>query len=109
MSSLNSLYVKKETLKTLYETLEKKGEKGIDLTISISDKGNNYGQNVSAYVSQSKEDRERKKHKFFVGNGNTFWTDGKISVVKREQSNSKAEAGQSPGASTQETDDELPF
>ena len=89
MSSLNSLYIKKETLKTLFETLEKKGEKGIDLTISISDEGNNYGQNISAYISQSKEDRESKKPKFYVGNGNTFWTDGTIKVVKREQSNSE--------------------
>lgn len=89
MSSLNSLYIKKETLKTIYETLEKKGEKGIDLTISISDEGNNYGQNISAYISQSKEDRENKKPKFYVGNGNTFWTDGTIKVVKREQSNAE--------------------
>lgn len=95
MSSLNSLYIKKETLKTIYETLEKKGEKGIDLTISISDEGNNYGQNISAYISQSKEDRENKKPKFYVGNGNTFWTDGTIKVVKREQSNSEASGSQS--------------
>lgn len=103
MSSLNSLYIKKETLKTLYETLEKKGEKGIDLTISISDQGNDYGQNISAYISQSKEDRESKKPRFYVGNGNTFWTDGIIKVVKREQSNSETSDSQP------EANSDLPF
>jgi len=101
MSSLNSLYVKTETFKTLYETLKKKGVEGTELIIAISDRGNKYGKNVSAYVSQSKEDRENKKEKFSVGFGNTFWTDGKISVVKREQSNSEI--------SNNETHDELPF
>ncbi len=104
MSSLNSLYIKKETLKTIYETLEKKGEKGIDLTISISDEGNNYGQNISAYISQSKEDRENKKPRFYVGNGNTFWTDGNITVVKREQSNAET-SGDKPD----ESEGNLPF
>ncbi len=104
MSSLNSLYVKKETLKTLYETLEKKGEKGVDLTISISDEGNNYGQNISAYISQSKEDREGKKPRFYVGNGNTFWTDGTIKVVKREQPNSETS-----GNNLDESNSGLPF
>lgn len=105
MSSLNSLYIKKETLKTIYETLEKKGEKGVDLTISISDQGNNYGQNISAYISQSKEDRESKKPRFYVGNGNTFWTDGTIKVVKLEQSNSET-SGNNPD---KYEDDSLPF
>ena len=87
MSSLNSLYIKKETLKTLFDTLEKKNQKGISLTVSISDEARSFThgqntilQNVSAYVSQSKEEREAKKQKYYVGNGKTFWTDGKISV-----------------------------
>lgn len=109
MSSLNSLYVKTETLETLCETLKKKGEKGIELTIPISDEGNKYGQNVSAYVAQSKEDRESKKERFYIGNGNTFWTDGTIKVVKREQSNAETSASQSTDVPTQEANDELPF
>ncbi len=85
MSSLNSFYIKTEVLKTLFETLEKKGEKGINLTISINDESNQYDQNISGFVSQSKEEREEKKQRFYVGNGKTFWTDGKISVVKKEE------------------------
>jgi hypothetical protein len=33
MSSLNSLYIKTETLRTLFETLDKKNEKGIEITL----------------------------------------------------------------------------
>lgn len=87
MASLNSLYIKTETLKTLYQTLEKKGEAGVEFTISINDELNNYGQNISAYVSQSKEDREAKKKRYYVGNGTCFWTDGKISSKKQLEAN----------------------
>jgi hypothetical protein len=85
MASLNSLYIKKETLKTLLDTLEAKQEKGVELTIALNDELNQYGQNVSAWVSQSKEQREEKKQRFFTGNGKTFWSDGKITVAKEAE------------------------
>lgn len=103
MSSLNSLYIKKETIKLLYDTIEKKGEKGIDLTLSINDEANQYGQNISAYVSQTKEQREAKKDKFYIGNGKTFWTDGKISVIEKKEEVHEAKPIQ------EEEDDNLPF
>lgn len=78
MSTLLDLYIKENTLQTLLDTVRKKGEKGIALTVSVSDESNEYGQNVSAYVSQSKEQREEKKPRFYAGNGKVFWTDGKI-------------------------------
>src|SRR5690606_7807575 len=103
MSSLNSLYIKTETLKTLFQTLEKKGEKGIEITLSINDESNDYDQNISAYVSQSKEDREAKKPKYYVANGKTFWTDGKITVAK------KKEVHNAEPVTSQEAEDNLPF
>ena len=84
MSSLNSLYIKKETLETLLKVVNKKGEKGVELTVSINDEANDYDQNVSAWVSQSKEHREAKKPRFFTGNGRTFWTNGVIQVPKKK-------------------------
>lgn len=84
MASLNDLYIKEETLDILLKTIRKKGEKGISLTLSINDETNQWGQNLSAYVSQSKEDREAKKDRFYVGNGKTFWTDGKIAVAEKK-------------------------
>lgn len=80
MSSLSTIYIKKETLKTVLEVLEKKKENGIAITISISDQENQYNQNVAAFVEQSKDDRTAGKPKFYIGNGRVFWTDGKIST-----------------------------
>jgi hypothetical protein len=82
MASLNTIYIKAEVLKVLADTVAKKGDKGVELTISLSDEANQYGQNVSAYVSQTKEQREAKTPRYYVGNGKTYWTDGKI--TKRE-------------------------
>jgi hypothetical protein len=82
MSSLNSLYLKLSTLKEMVDVLERKQENGIELTISINDTTNNYNQNVSAFVAQTKEQREAKTNKFYVGNGRTVWTDGKITAFE---------------------------
>ena len=61
-----------------------KGKKGVyyNFTISINDETNQYGQNVSAFDSQTKEQREAKKPKNYLGNGQVVWTDG--SCVKAE-------------------------
>jgi aryl-phospho-beta-D-glucosidase BglC (GH1 family) len=86
MGSLSTIYIKKETLKTLLDVVTKKDEKGIEITISTNDESNQFGQNLSSYVSQTKEQREAKKDKFYVGNGKVFWTDGKVVIgVKKEE------------------------
>ena len=111
MSSLNSLYIKTDVLRTIVDTLEKKGDKGIELTVAINDETNQYGQNLSSYVSQSKEDREAQKPRFYVGNGKCFWTDGKITVAEKQDA-----AGAAPKANSsqqmppsQDEEDDLPF
>ena len=78
MNNLATLFIKTETIKILLETLQKKGSKGVELTISTSDKNNEYNQNVAAWVAQTKEEREAEKKKFYVGNGRVFWGDGVI-------------------------------
>jgi hypothetical protein len=104
MAALSEIFIKEETLEVILKTIKKKGAKGIGLTISISDKSNKFGSNVSAYISQSKEDRDAKKDKFAVGYGKVFWTDGK--VVKGE----KPEGENTPTYSaTVSDDDDLPF
>jgi len=82
MSSLNSLYIKKETLQKLLASCETETKKGIELTISISDEPNQYNQNVTAFISQSKEERDSKAEKTYCGNGRTFWTDGNIFKIE---------------------------
>lgn len=103
MGSLSTIYIKKETLKTLLDVVSKKDEKGIEITISTNDESNLFGQNVSSYVSQSKEQREAKKDKFYVGNGKVFWTDGKVVIgVKKEETHEAKPI-------TDDDEDPLPF
>ena len=85
MSSLSSLYITRAKLAELLHVVDVKQEKGVELTISISDETNEYGQNVSSYVSQSKEQREAKKQRFYTGNGKVFWTDGNIKVAVKPE------------------------
>jgi hypothetical protein len=95
MASRNSVYIKKETL----DFIRKFGDaKGVEITVEIKDEPNKYGQNVTAYVSQSKEDKERKMPRQWVGNGNTFWTDGKITEIRRQpkQNNQSGESDDLP-------------
>lgn len=103
MGSLSTIYIKRETLKTLLDVVSKKDEKGIEITISTNDDSNQFGQNVSSYVSQTKEQREAKKDKFYVGKGKVFWTDGKVSVgVKKEEAHQATPI-------TEDEPDDLPF
>jgi hypothetical protein len=87
MANLSEIFLKQETLETLLNTVKAKGQKGVSITISQNDTSNEWGQNVNSYVSQSKEEREAKKPKFYTGSGKVFWTDNKPSVVaeKKEQ------------------------
>jgi len=62
------------------------GKKGryIELTFAVNDETDDYGNNISAWNGQTKEERASKEDKKFVGNGRVFWTDGNAS--KAEQS-----------------------
>jgi len=60
-------------------------------TISISDEPNDYGQNVSMYLSQTKEQREAKEKRTYVANGQVIWTDGNIVAPPRKDQVTEAE------------------
>jgi hypothetical protein len=89
-------------LKALNAKQGKEGE-GVKITISLSDQTNNFGQNVSAYVAQTKEQREAKTPLFYVGNGKTFWSKGETPCPQREQPT------QAPQPVKSSNDDDLPF
>ena len=106
MASLSEIYLKKSTLETILKALNSKQGKdadGVKLTISLSNQPNNYGQNVSVYVAQTKEQREAKTPLFYVGNGKTFWSKGETPVPQREQPT------QAPQTVTPANDNEPPF
>jgi len=113
MAHLSEIYIKADILKTLAETVAKKGDKGISITVSTDDKASEYGQNLWAYVSQSKEEREAKKPRYSVGNGKVFWSDGNTPFVPKKEDQShtpKKEYARSEfPPSDAMSSDELPF
>tara|TARA_R110001592_G_scaffold127484_1_gene339306 strand:+ start:960 stop:1250 length:291 start_codon:yes stop_codon:yes gene_type:complete len=54
-----------------------------NMTISVSDE-TRYGNNVAITDSQTKEEREAKKPKNYLGNGKVVWTDGNIALAEKE-------------------------
>jgi len=55
-----------------------------NLTISINDE-TRYGNNVAIIDSQTKEEREAKKQRNYLGNGKVVWTDNSIVLAVKEQ------------------------
>lgn len=82
--TLADFFIKKETLETVLKVINAKNQPGISLQIGINDETNQWGQNVSVSVSQTKEEREAKKDKYYVGNGKVFYTDGKITKAEKK-------------------------
>lgn len=80
-----------------------KGKKGsyLNLTMSINDE-TKFGNNAGIYVSQSKEEREAKEAKTYLGNGKVVWmSDAGVTVAEREQELSTSTSAAS--------EDDLPF
>lgn len=75
------------------------------LTMSVDDATNTYGQNAGITLNQSKEQREAKEKKTYVGNGKVVWTDG--SIVKAEFVERGVQAAEQSQAGRETPD--LPF
>lgn len=62
-----------------------KGEKGTYLNVSvIVNDESRYGQNVGITVGQTKDERDAKQPKTYIGNGKVIWTDGTITLAKSD-------------------------
>ena len=59
---------------------DKKGNY-VNYMVSIQNEVDLYGNNVSMYLEQTKEEREAKAKRTYVGNGRVVWTDGEIQVA----------------------------
>jgi len=71
-----------------------------NLTVSIKDISR-YGNNVSIFDSQTKEEREAKKNRNYLGNGRVLWTDGNVVLAEKEEEEMVEVVG--------ENDKDLPF
>lgn len=74
--------------------------KYFNITINIADETDQYGNSVSAWEAQTKEEREAKTRRNYVGNGRVLYTEG--SVHKTERKDSKP-SNKAP------VQDEMPF
>jgi hypothetical protein len=99
----------------------------VNYMVSIQSEVDKYGNNVSMYLEQTKEEREAKAKRTYVGNGRVIWTDGQIKVAPNPNApeNSGADIGNSPTQASvpepakmpepadyenkEEVDDDLPF
>ena len=54
--------------------------KYLNMTDSENDELDKYDNNISTWRAQSKEERESKVARNFLGNGRVLWTDGQIMV-----------------------------
>ena len=82
-----------------------KGKNGnyYNFTVSVNDQTGQYGDNVSLFDTQSKEEREAKTAKSYVGNGKVVWTDGSISLAEKQ------DQPQSQPARLADVVDDFPF
>lgn len=107
MAILTDAYIKLDTLKTLVATLEKKQQNGIAINVSINNDLNQWNQNVTLSVAQTKEDRDAGKKKFYIGNGKVVWSDGQLPpVAPKQNANGAVTLANALGA---QVDDDLPF
>jgi hypothetical protein len=84
MSALINLSLRVDKLPKEKFVQGKDGAVYYNFTIGVNDDSNKYGQNVSATDSQTKEEREAKKPKSYLGNGNVVWTDGNIKLADKK-------------------------
>tara|TARA_R110000737_G_C14149517_1_gene407401 strand:- start:57 stop:356 length:300 start_codon:yes stop_codon:yes gene_type:complete len=61
-----------------------------NLTISLNDE-TRYGNNVAISDSQTKEEREAKLKRTYLGNGKVVWTNGEISLAEKDEPNAIVE------------------
>ena len=54
-----------------------------NLTISVNDE-TRYGNNVAVMDAQTKEEREAKKQRNYLGNGKVVWTNDIIKLAEKE-------------------------
>jgi|TARA_B110000977_G_scaffold127231_1_gene162587 hypothetical protein len=85
-----------------------KGKKGsyLPITITINDEVDQFGNQGPVIVDQSKEERDAKAPKVYLGNVKVVWTNGEnVNAAPREDSQGQ----QAPANSFTAQSDDLPF
>lgn len=86
----------------------KNGAKYYNFTVIVNDEPNQYGKDVAITQEQTKEQREAKEPRVFIGNGKTFWrSTGNYSKDERKDEFKNAKEITRDGITTPV--DDLPF
>jgi len=87
MGSLISASIKASELKKIDPKKIITGEKDkyIPVTISVDDVSR-FGKNVSIFIQQTKEERDSKEKRHYLGNGSVIFTDGNIVKGQKDDS-----------------------
>jgi hypothetical protein len=95
--SIDVLKIPKEKL------IDGKKGKYLNIVIGLNNEVDSYGNQGSVYVEQSKDERDAKAPKVYLGNIKVIWTDGKN--VEVDNSNNQ----QSNNNQSATPQDDLPF
>lgn len=68
---------------TKIEKSKLKDGKYLQVQISVNDTTDNYGNNIAITLNQSKEERDAKEKKTYIGNAKVVWTDGVIKTAEK--------------------------
>ncbi len=86
------------------------GKKGkyLPITITINDEVDTYGNQGPVVVEQTKEEREAKSPKTYLGNVKVVWTNGSnVAVPPRDDA--QGNGGFQAAGQPQKVEDDLPF
>jgi len=89
-----------------------KGKKGnyLPITITINDEVDNYGNQGPVVVEQSKEEREAKAAKVYLGNVKVVWTNGtNVDTAPRDDQGQGSPAMAQRAEPVSNIVDDLPF
>jgi|TARA_B110000240_G_scaffold21295_1_gene21623 hypothetical protein len=86
------------------------GKKGkyLPVTITLNDELDNFGNNGPIIIEQTKEEREAKSPKTYLGNVKVVWTNGNnVAVPPRDDA--QGNGGFQAAGQPQKVEDDLPF
>jgi len=87
----------------------KNGAKYYNFSITINDEKDQFGNDVKLTAQQSKEEREVKTPKVYIGNGKTTWKSGETITVGALRKEISETMGNNIAASIEQPFNDLPF
>ena len=88
------------------------GKKGkyLPITITINDEPDQFGNQGPIVVAQTKEERDAKQGKTYLGNVQVVWTNGdNVAAAPRDENGGQRAASEIEGKDPSLTEDDLPF